>query len=150
MPLSNEAGDAGLAPGAVAPVPLEPRFSDRFGLAAGRSLRQHAARGTIVNSAFDVGLSLLGLLRGLILASLISTSDYGLWGILVIALGTLLWLKQAGIGDKYIQQDEPDQELAFQKAFTLEAMFSGVFMVLLALAVPVAAVMYGRSEIMAS
>ena len=31
-------------------------------------------------------------------------------------------LKLIGIGDKYIQQDEADQELAFQKAFTLDAL----------------------------
>ena len=49
------------------------------------------------------------------------TSDYGVWGVLSIALAGLFWFKQVGVGDKYVQQDEPDQELAFQKAFTLEA-----------------------------
>ena len=47
-------------------------------------------------------------------------TEYGVWGILVAALGTLLWLKQVGIGDKYVQQEDDDQELAFQQAFTLE------------------------------
>ena len=70
-----------------------------------------------------------------------------MWGILVVAFGTLLWLKQAGIGDKYIQQDEADQELAFQTAFTLEAMFSGLFMVLIAVVAPLAGWVYGQPEI---
>ena len=42
-----------------------------------------------------------------------------------MSLGTLVWLKQVGIGDKYIQQDEGDQERAFQKAFTLESCSPG-------------------------
>src|SRR5262249_57429465 len=50
----------------------------------GRSLRVHAARGVLVNTAFDVGLSALGVLRGFILAAIISRSDYGIWGILAI------------------------------------------------------------------
>ena len=51
---------------------------------------------------------------------------------LAAALGTLLWLKQVGIGDKYVQQRDDDQERAFQLAFTLELLLSGVFFVLVA------------------
>ena len=115
----------------------------------GRTLRQHAARGTMINAAFTVGLSLLALIRGFILARFLTSADYGVWGLLAVSLGTLLWLKQVGIGDKYIQQDEPDQELAFQKAFTLEAMFTGAFMIFLALALPVFALIYGETKIIA-
>lgn len=106
------------------------------------SLRERAARGTLVNTAFDVGLSALGLVRGFILAAFVSRADYGVWGVLVVSLGTLLWLKQVGIGDKYIQQDEPNQEEAFQKAFTLELLFTGAFVVLVAAAVPLVAALY--------
>jgi hypothetical protein len=67
--------------------------------------------------------------------------------VILISLGTLLWLKQAGVGDKYIQQNDTDQEEAFQRAFTLEAMFMGLFALLLAAAIPVMAVLYDRSDL---
>jgi O-antigen/teichoic acid export membrane protein len=116
---------------------------------AGRTLREHAARGTAVNAAFLVGLSSLGLVRGFVLAGLLTRGDYGVWGVIVTALGTLLLFKQIGIGDKYVQQEEADQELAFQKAFTLELMFTGVFVVVVAVGIPIAAVLYGTSAIVA-
>ena len=122
------------------------RRERRFKL-GGRSLREHAARGAVVNALFMIGLTSLGFLKGFILAAFLSREDYGIWGIVVIALGTLLWLKQVGIGDKYIQQDEEDQEAAFQKAFTLELILSGIFMVLLLIAVPLVAELYGVPEI---
>jgi O-antigen/teichoic acid export membrane protein len=110
----------------------------------GRGLRQHAARGTLVNTMFLIFLSLLGFVRGFVLAHFLTREDYGVWGILVVSLGTVLWLKQVGIGDKYIQQDEVDQELAFQKAFTLELMINMIFVVVLAVLLPVFAFVYGE------
>src|SRR3954451_294398 len=86
-------------------------------------LRNLAARGTLVNGIFLVSLSALNLVRAFILAHALTRTDYGVWGVILISLGTLLWLKQAGVGDKYIQQDDDDQEEAFQRAFPLEAMF---------------------------
>lgn len=115
----------------------------------GRTLRQHTARGTIVNALYLIFLNTLGLLKGLIVAAFLAPSDYGLFAVLGVALGTLLYLKQVGIGDKYIQQDEEDQELAFQKAFTLELIFSGTFFVLLLAAVPLVALVYGLPKLVA-
>jgi O-antigen/teichoic acid export membrane protein len=57
-------------------------------------------------------------------------------------------LKQVGISDKYIQQDEEDQELAFQKAFTLEVCFTGAFVVIMLVAFPVFALLYGLPELL--
>jgi PST family polysaccharide transporter len=62
--------------------------------------------------------------------------------VLAVTLGTLLWLRQVGIGDKYIQQEEEDQELAFQKAFTLEALLTGVSMLVLVAALPLVVLIY--------
>jgi len=115
----------------------------------GRGLREHAARGTLVNTAFLVALSILGFIRGFVLAHFLSRADYGVWGILVVSLGTVLWLKQVGIGDKYIQQNDPDQEAAFQKAFTLELAFNGIFMVILALLIPIIALVYNQPKLVA-
>jgi O-antigen/teichoic acid export membrane protein len=110
-------------------------------------LRRLTARGTLVNGAFLAALSLLNLVRSFILAHELTRTDYGIWGIVLISLGTLLWLKQAGVGDKYIQQDDTDQEEAFQRAFTLEALFMALFAVLLAAAIPVMALLYHRSDL---
>ena len=112
-------------------------------------LRRITARGTLVNGAFLAFLSLLNLVRSFILAHELTRTDYGIWGVILISLGTLLWLKQAGVGDKYIQQNDADQEEAFQRAFTLEAMFMGLFALLLAAAIPVMALLYDRSDLIA-
>jgi O-antigen/teichoic acid export membrane protein len=112
-------------------------------------LRRLTARGTLVNGVFLACLSALGLVRSFILAHELTRKDYGVWGVVLISLGTLLWLKQAGVGDKYIQQDDTDQEQAFQRAFTLEAIFMGLFAVLLACAIPLMALVYNRSDLIA-
>jgi O-antigen/teichoic acid export membrane protein len=110
----------------------------------GLSMRAFAARGVVVNAAFDVGLSGLALVQGFVLAGLLTRSDYGVWGVLVVSLGVLARLKAVGIGDKYLQQDEPDQELAFQRAFTLEVLMTAAATVPLLVALPVIAVVYGH------
>jgi polysaccharide transporter, PST family len=94
-----------------------------------------------------VGFATLNFLRMFAVAAFLTRADYGVWGILVVALGTLTRLKQVGIGDKYVQQDEPDQELAFQKAFTLEAAANAAMLVIVLAALPLYALVYGRPEI---
>jgi polysaccharide transporter, PST family len=113
------------------------------------SLRQRTARGTLVNGAFTVGVYSLNLLKGFVVAAFLTASEFGIWGIVVVTLGTLTWLKQVGISDKYIQQDEPDQEAAFQKAFTLELLFTGTLVLIMCAAVPVIALAYGEGRIWA-
>jgi O-antigen/teichoic acid export membrane protein len=115
----------------------------------GRTLREHAARGTIVNAAFLVVLTTLGLLKGFIVAGFLTRQDYGIWGILVVGLGTLEWLKGSAISDKYIQQDESDQELAFQRAFTFELIVACAFMALCVAVVPVLALVYNQPRLLA-
>lgn len=115
----------------------------------GRTLRTHTARGTIVNAVFLIGLSSLGVLKGFLVAVFLTTTEYGTWGILLIALSTLLLLKQAAVSDKFIQQSDDDQELAFQKAFTLELMLTAVFLALMLLMAPLIAIVYGRPELLA-
>jgi O-antigen/teichoic acid export membrane protein len=118
-------------------------------LAPEGSLRQRTARGTVINAAFNIGLQLLGFLKGWIVAGFLTATQYGVWGLLVISLGTLLWLAQIGIDDKYIQQDHPDQEKAFQLAFTLQCMLAGFFMIVLAAGIPLFAIAYDKPEIIA-
>jgi O-antigen/teichoic acid export membrane protein len=115
----------------------------------GETLRGHAARGAIVNTAFTVGLATLSALRGLVVAAFLSPGDYGVWGIVTIALGTLTWLKQVGFSEKYVQQDEPDQEAAFQQAFTLELAANALLLLALVAVIPVAVAVYGQHKIVA-
>jgi O-antigen/teichoic acid export membrane protein len=122
---------------------------ERAAARAGGSLRRYAARGVMLNAVFAIGLQGLAFLRGLLVAIFISPSDYGVWGLIVIGYTALSRLKQVGIGDKYIQQDDPDEEVAFQKAFTLEAIITGSFWVLLMLATPLLALAYRAPQIVA-
>lgn len=115
-------------------------------LPEGTDVRTHVARGAVVNSAFQIGLYALGGCERLVLAAWLTRAQYGLLGLILAALIALSWLKQAGIGDKYIQQSEPDQERAFQKAFTLELGLSGGFFVLAVIALPLYAAAYGRPD----
>jgi O-antigen/teichoic acid export membrane protein len=112
------------------------------------NLRGHAARGTTINSAFQIGLSGLSTLQRFAVAAFLTREQYGLWGVLIVALMTLAFIKQVGIADKYIQQSEPDQEAAFQKAFTLELGLSLAFFALAVVALPLFGLAYGHSGIL--
>jgi polysaccharide transporter, PST family len=111
------------------------------------SLRTTAARGTVINAAFMIVLQTIGLLKGFVIAAFLTKSEYGVWGVLVITLGTLGWLKDVGISDKYVQQDEDDQERAYQKAFTIDLLTNGALFVLIVIALPLFALAYGKWEI---
>jgi O-antigen/teichoic acid export membrane protein len=140
-PEQGDRSELGAEPASVA-------LRRRADLPAG-SLRGHMARGTILNALFLVGLNALALLKGIVVAGLIGPSEYGVWGIVSLVLLSLITLKSVGVGDKYIQQDEPDQELAFQKAFTLELVSAGVLVCMMGALLPILALAYGQSEILA-
>ncbi|HUE29219.1 MAG TPA: oligosaccharide flippase family protein [Solirubrobacteraceae bacterium] len=138
--------EPGIEPTGGRPEAELPRAGRFF---ASGSLRSRAARGTLINALFTVAIGLLGLVKGFVLAGFLSRSDYGVWGIIVVSLSTLLWVKQTGIGDKYIQQDELDQRLAFQKAFTIELVFTGVCALLIVIAIPVLVAIYNLPQLVA-
>lgn len=142
-----EKGAAGTAAvGELPDKPLPPEV-DPSRVPAGVNLRRHAARGSLVNSVFQVGFYGLGTAQRLVVAAWLTRSEYGIWGITVASLVALTWIKQFGIGDKYIQQSEHDQEAAFQKAFTLEVGLSLAFFVLACVAMPIYGIAYGRPQI---
>ena len=115
----------------------------------GLGLRQKVARGTAINAAFDIGLNGLSFLKGFIVAGIITAGEFGVWGLLVITLGTLVWLAQIGLDDKYIQQEDSDQERAFQMAFTLQSMLCGAYLALVLVTLPLFALAYDNWEIVA-
>ncbi|MEA2190411.1 MAG: polysaccharide transporter, family [Solirubrobacteraceae bacterium] len=126
---------------------LAPQAGERP--SAGSGLRIRAAHGTIVNAIFLTSVNTLALIRGFLVAGFLSTTQYGVWGTVLVVLATLALLRQIGIGDKYIQQDEPDQELAFRKAMTFEFGLSLIALVLGLVLVPLLAAIFGRSDIVA-
>ena len=130
-------------PAAASEPELEDPGADRYiGVPDDRSLREHTAHGVIVNAGFNILIAVMATVRRLSVAFFLTAEDYGLWGIILLAVSTLVFLKDVGIGDKYVQQGELDQELAFQKAFTLEVVVTLVFTALLLAALPLFALIY--------
>jgi O-antigen/teichoic acid export membrane protein len=112
-------------------------------------MRVRTARGVLITTAFRIGIALVGLLRNGAFAIFLTREEYGLWGLVLTTLITIAFLKQIGISDKFVQQREPDQELAFQKAFSLELAYSGIFYVFAIVAIPVyALVVYGQPDVL--
>ena len=122
-------------PSPTAEIPLD-------GISA--PMRTRAARGTMVNAAFMVAVSGLGLVQGVVIARLLPTDVYGLWGLLMAAFMTLLMLGSVGVDDKYIQQDDADQQRAFEIAFTLQLLVGAIFAVVVLVGMPLFAVIYGQ------
>jgi O-antigen/teichoic acid export membrane protein len=116
---------------------------------AGSGLRIRTARGTIVNAVFFTAINTLALVRGFLVAAFLTTTEYGVWGVILVILYTLQFLRQVGIGEKYIQQDEADQEHAFRKAMTLEVVFSGIVVLAGLVLVPVLALIFDEPRIIA-
>ena len=110
-------------------------------------LRHVAARGTIINASFQIGLAGLGTLRRLAVVGFLTREEFGVWGIILPILVTLSWVKQIGVMDKYVQQQERDQETEFHYAFTFELLMSLVFFVVLCVALPLYGLAYGHDEI---
>ena len=136
-------GAAGVPPGAPPPPPATGRPG------AGTGLRILAARGTIVNAIFLTSVNTLALIRGFLVAAFLSTTEYGVWGVVLVVLATLQFLRSIGIGDKYIQQDEHDQEVAFRKAMTFELGLAAIALVVGLVLVPAMAAAFGTPEILA-
>jgi PST family polysaccharide transporter len=115
----------------------------------GRSLRQHTAHGTLVNAAFLIGVNTLAVLRGAIVVAFLTPADYGVFGVIVVSLSVVLWLKQVGVSDRYIQQDADDQEAAFEHAFTMEVISTAVTSAVMAVSVPVLVLLTGEPKLLA-
>src|SRR5688572_197112 len=126
-----------------------PPISDAVATPPPAGRREIAARGTLINSGFQIGLGSLNMLRTIIVAGFLTATDFGIWGIVLLMVGFAGVMKNAAIGDKYIQQSEEDQELAFQKAFTLDLLFAGLFFALMFAIAPLLALAYGQWELVA-
>jgi O-antigen/teichoic acid export membrane protein len=127
-----------------APAPVAQRFDGEP-----IDLRARTARGTLVNGAFLVGANALNLIKGLAVASFLTTAQYGTWGLLLAAFTTIIALGSVGVDDKYVQQDDADQQHAFEVAFTVQALVGAVFFLAVLGGMPLFALLYGRPQIIA-
>src|SRR4051794_11388663 len=100
---------------APARAAIEGRFED----GAPPDLRVRTARGTIVNGGFHVASNVLALVKGVAVAGGLTTTEDGIWGLLLAAFTTLTMLGSGGIDDKEIPQDDPGQKSAVEIAVTL-------------------------------
>lgn len=110
--------------------------------------RQRVARGTVINSAFLIGLGTLNMFKAFIVVAFLTAAEFGVWSILFLALAFVGAIKSVVVSDKYVQQEESDQERAFQKAFTLELASSAAMTALMLVLAPLLALLYGQDELL--
>ncbi|MDX6581343.1 MAG: hypothetical protein QOI10_527 [Solirubrobacterales bacterium] len=111
--------------------------------------RRRTARGAVINSAFLVGLGTINLLKSFIVVGIVSAAEFGVWSIVVLAVYLVIAIKAVAVADKYVQQREPDQEAAFQRAFTLELGAALIATLAMAVLAPVLALVYGDASLLA-
>ncbi len=129
-------------------VPAKRQHDDRLrGIV---DVRRHVARGMLINTGFQVGLVAVSALRGLVVAAFLTRYDYGVWGLIGLTLWTALGLQSVfGAGQKYVQQSDEDQELAFQRAFTVDAVFAAAVAPIAALVTLGMVLVTGKSVVLA-
>src|SRR5262245_55747212 len=132
----------------ASPAPPDPPTADRPPVAGGE-LRRRIVRGTVVNGVALAAVDLLVLAQGLIVTRLLGPTAIGLYGIVTVTTMTVVALKRVGVDEAFVAQDEPEQALEFQRAFTLELAISAVFSVILCALAPVVAALYGDPRLLA-
>ena len=111
--------------------------------------RRAVARGAVINSGFLVALAALNMLKAFIAASFLTTEEFGVWSVIVLAIAFTAVIKAVAVGDKYIQQEEEDQVVAFQKSFTLELISAAILVAISLVTAPLLVLIYGESELLA-
>jgi len=147
--VTNE--DSATASSALAPGRLVPVGEAEEGVAPGEAVgrRRTVARGALINSAFLVGIGALNLVKSVIVVGLLTAAEFGVFSIVVLALYLVIAIKSVAVADRYIQQTETDQELAFHKAFTLELLASFVGALCMVALACLLALAYGQDQLLA-
>lgn len=105
---------------------LDPVAADEDRLRGITDLRRHAARGTLVNGAYQAALVGVSGVRGLVAAAFMSRYEYGVWGLVGLTLWTAMAFKSVfGANERYVQLTLDDPEEGFQLAFTVEVIYAG-------------------------
>lgn len=138
----------GVATPAIAPNETVDAVQRR-GIALGsRTLREHATRGVLISGLWMAAMGVVQTGRNFVLPGVVGPQEYGIWGAL-LAFGALLAaLRTTGTNEVFVGQDEDDQELAFQRVFSIEVTVNTVLTVLTIATAPLLAAMYGNSELL--
>lgn len=129
----------------------DPASAPAGGRFDGRSitLRTRTARGTVVNGVFLVSTNALNLVKGIAVAGFLTAAEYGTWGLLMAAFMTILALGSVGGDDKYVQQDDADQQRAFEIALTFQTAVGVVFFLAVLVGMPLFALLYDQPQMIA-
>jgi O-antigen/teichoic acid export membrane protein len=111
-------------------------------------LRGRTARGGVLNALFMGGAESLVLIQGLIVTALLGPKSIGLYGVVSTTAVTILALQRVGIDEAFVQQDAPDQEAEFQRAFTIALGIATLASVLIAAAAPILVAIYGDTQLL--
>jgi O-antigen/teichoic acid export membrane protein len=111
-------------------------------------LRRRTARGGVINAVFLGGAEVLVLIQGLVVTVLLGPVAIGLYGIVTTTAMTIVQLRRIGIDEAFVQQSEEDQEVEFQRAFTIELLVSSAFALVIAALAPVVALAYGEMRLL--
>jgi O-antigen/teichoic acid export membrane protein len=113
----------------------------------GRSLRSVTARGGVVNAAFLTGAEALVLVQGLLATALLGPSAIGLYGVVTTTAMTIVALRRVGIDEAFVAA-EGDEEIEFQRAFTVELGIGLAGSLVIAALAPVLAALYADSRLL--
>lgn len=113
-----------------------------------RTLRTAMTRGVAWNAAFQAFATVVQMARGVLIAALVSPEEYGLWGGVLAVIGAAGVLKQIGIVEAYLADDDPDEHRSFRAAFTLELGVNALLTVAIVVAAPLMAIVYGDVEML--
>jgi O-antigen/teichoic acid export membrane protein len=111
-------------------------------------LRRRTLRGTLVTGGFLVLMDGLVLVQGLVVTRLLGPRQIGLYGVVSTTVISLIALKRVGIDEAFVQQDEADQQLEFQYAFTLELGLAVAMALIIVALAPLVAVVYREHELL--
>lgn len=111
-------------------------------------LRGRTARGGLLNAFFLGGAESLVLIQGLVVTALLGPRLIGLYGIVSTTAVTIIALRRLGIDEAFVQQNEPDQEAEFQRAFTIEFVIGVVASLAIAAAAPILVLIYGDDRLL--
>ncbi len=122
-------------------------MSDRFSFPRSE-LRRRTLRGVVITGGFLVVIDGLVLAQGLVVTRLLGPREIGLYGIVSTFVVSIVALKRVGIDEAFVAQEEPHQELEFQRAFTLELALGAAFTALICALAPAVAAVYRDSRLL--
>ena len=112
-------------------------------------LRARLARGGLINAAFMTGAEALVLLQGLLATALLGPDAIGLYGIVSTTAVTIVALRRVGTDEAFVRHQAEDEQLEFQRAFTVELGLGLVAALLIAAAAPILAALYDDDQLLA-